>query len=271
MRPKTAIILVRPDQAEHHQTTWGGAFAAGLKKHGWRVDLRRIAGPRSDLLDMWSTRKQREIGIQRALGGQVCILERGYVGDRFKWTSVSFNGGLNGHADFYGPFDDGSRWQQHFAHLMHPWQTRPSGYALIMQQVPGDMSLEGADMPKFYGDAEGAYRPRMPIKVRPHPQAHPRRPGTLEHAATSLAQDLAGAQLAVTWNSNSGVDAVLAGVPTIAANPGSMAWDVTGHKLGEVPPTPDRTAWAHALAWKQWRVDEMASGACWEAVRHGVQ
>jgi hypothetical protein len=44
-----------------------------------------------------------------------------------------------------------------------------------------------------------------------------------------------------------------------------MAWDVTGHEL-EMPPTPDRTAWAHALAWKQWSREEMESGFCQEAI-----
>jgi hypothetical protein len=218
---------------------------------------------------MWSTRRQREISVQRALNRQVCVLERGYVGDRFQWTSVSFGGGLNGHADFYGPFEDGSRWQQHFAHLMQPWRPAPDGYALVLQQVHGDMSLMGTDIDRFYNDALTVYGQKFPVKFRSHPQAHPRKPDSLEKAAQTLAEDLAGARLAVTFNSNSGVDAVLAGIPTIAANPGSMAWDVTGHKLGEIPPTPDRTAWANAIAWKQWRMDELASGYCWEHVGHG--
>jgi hypothetical protein len=85
----------------------------------------------------------------------------------------------------------------------------------------------------------------------------------------SLEADLSGAAIVVTWNSNSGLDAVINGVPTVTMDKGAMAWDVTGHSLGEVPPTPDRTAWCHALAWKQWSKGEMVSGECWEAVGRG--
>jgi hypothetical protein len=39
-----------------------------------------------------------------------------------------------------------------------------------------------------------------------------------------------------------------------------MAWDVTAHKLGEIA-KPDREQWAHDLAWKQWALTEIESGA----------
>ena len=45
---------------------------------------------------------------------------RGVDPHRFKWTSVSFGGALNGRAEFRGPFHDGSRWERHHAHLMQP-------------------------------------------------------------------------------------------------------------------------------------------------------
>jgi hypothetical protein len=259
-----AIVLTR--QKEGHQVSWGGAFAAGLRRRGWVADLSdKQKG--CDLLVMWGARRTPEIARQKAAGGEVCILERGYVGDRFAWTSVSFGGGLNGRAEFRGPFEDGSRWDANFEPVMKPWRDVPGGYALIMQQVPGDKSIEGVDMGSFYRKARAAFEPRgMPVRVRAHPNMHPRQGEThLAAVKASLAQDLAGAHVAVTYNSNSGVDAVLAGVPTVAMDRGAMAWDVTGHEL-EMPPTPDRTAWAHALAWKQWSREEMESGFCQEAI-----
>lgn len=261
---KRAIMLT--GCKEGHQVSWGTAFAAGLRRHGWKADL--SDKPKGcDLLVMWGARRSPQIARQKAAGGQVCIIERGYVGDRFSWSSVSFGGGLNGRGKFRGPFDDASRWNANFAHLMQPWRDVPGGYALIMQQVPGDKSIEGVNMEAFYRDASAAFKKRgLPVRIRPHPKLSPKNGRDHINAAlASLQDDLAGAACAVTWNSNSGVDAVLAGVPTVAMDQGSMAWDVTGHEFKQ-PPTPDRTAWAHAIAWKQWLLSEMESGYCWEMI-----
>lgn len=251
--------IVANDAAEH-QRCFGSAFAQGLARHGWKTTYSRGWQP-ADLVVLWGVRAQDRIQKQRDHGGDIVILERGYVGDRFAWTSVSFGGRLNGRAEFRGPFSDGTRWERHFAHLMQPWQKRETGDVLIMGQVDGDMSLSGANIQVFYATAAQAFTEAgYPVRRRSHPLA--------KHGSIipPLAADLALARAVVTFNSNSAVDAVLAGIPTIAVDRGSMAWDVTGHDLGVLPPTPDRTAWAHALAWKQWTKDEMASGACWDAV-----
>lgn len=261
---KRAIILAN-ERAEH-QKSFGGAFAKGLERHGWTVAIAKEPA-HCDLLVMWSARRTDRIARQVSAAGEVCVLERGYVGDRFAWTSVSFGGGLNGRARFRGPFHDPSRWQRHFAGLMQPWRPAHDGYALIMEQVPGDKAIAGVDMQAFYANARTAFAPLMPVKIRQHPNANPRKGAEYIAAAqASLAADLSGAALVVTWNSNSAVDAVLAGVPAIAMDQGSMAWDVTGHEL-TMPPRPDRSAWAHAIAWKQWTMQEMISGECWEHVK----
>lgn len=261
----TGKFYIFANERSDHQTSWGGAFARGLQRHGWSGTVGMNPG-RCDLLVMWGVRRVDLIARQKTDDRDVCILERGYVGDRFAWTSVSFGGGLNGRGEFRGEVDDGSRWRTHFGHLMQPWRRLSEGYALIMQQVPGDAAVVRADLPRFYTDAEHAFAGQMPVRMRAHPNAHPRLGAEKMAAAkVSLASDLAGAALAVTWNSNSAVDAVLAGVPAIALDRGSMAWDVSGHEL-RTPPMPDRTAWAHALAWKQWRLDEISSGECWSHI-----
>lgn len=256
---KRAVIIAN-ERAEH-QRTWGSAFAEGLKRHGWRVTTGRHHQP-ADLVVQWGIRRQDWIDATKHAGGEVVVLERGYVGDRFAWTSVSFGGGLNGRATFRGPFHDASRWNKHFAHLMQPWQSRDSGVALICGQVATDAAVAHVDINQFYQRAQVAYAALgIETLFRPHPLANRLRP----QPSRPLAEDLARAAVAVTFNSNSGVEAVLAGVPTVAIDKGSMAWDVTGHEL-TLPPTPDRTAWAHALAWKQWQMDEIADGTCWAHV-----
>lgn len=255
-------IIVAGERAEH-QVSWGGAFAEGLKRHGWRVSVQSRPGP-CDLLVVWGARRVEQMAAQKAAGGEVVVLERGYVGDRFAWTSVSFGGGLNNKGEFRGPHRDGSRWERHFGHLMQPWRVRDDGDVLIMGQVDGDQAIAGVDIQKFYRKAAAEYfAAGFTTRFRPHPQMCRRVPRTVSRP---LAEDLARARAVVVWNSNSAVDAVLAGVPAVTIDRGAMAWDVTGHTLGEMPPTPDRTAWSHWIAWTQWQRDELASGACWDAI-----
>ena len=257
-----AVIVAAQHAA--HQQTFGGAFAAGLRRHGWEVEISTIYKP-ADMVVFWGVRKQDCIMAQRR-HGEVCILERGYVGDRFAWTSVSFGGGLNGRGEFRGPLDDASRWRRHFSGLMQPWR-RQDGYALIMGQVLNDMSMSGLRPKDIWSKAAADLAALgTDVRFKPHPkdrrQTH--LPG-VNGASGDLGAALAGASLVVTINSNSGVDAVLAGVPTVTLDAGAMAWPVTSHRIGDVL-MPDRERWAHALAWKQWLPEEMASGECWEAV-----
>ena len=249
--------VVMTHQHQEWARSWTAAFAAGLERHGWDV-RRTFEYEPCDLLVMWGVRRREAIEAQRKRG-DICVLERGYLLDRMKdWASVSFGGELNGRAEFRGPLADATRWKEHFAHLMQPWKS--GEYALILGQVPGDMSVRGVDLEGFYSKAREAFK-GMPVRFRHHPVHAERNRIT----STSLADDLAGAAVAVTWNSNSGVDAVLAGVPTVAMDEGSMAWDVTGHAL-EMPQTPDRKKWAHKLAWCQYNKAELASGECWARV-----
>lgn len=258
--------VIKTDERLTHQIYWGREFGAGLKRHGWEVQiLDRNAWPqipKCDLLVLWGIRNQDAIKIQKGRGDEVCILERGYIGDRFAWTSVSFGGGLNGRGHFRGPLADPSRWQKHFSHLLQEWNNKPDGYALIMGQVQGDTAVRNVDLNSFYAKASNAFASQgIQTRLRQHPHGRSN--------ATPIGADLDGARCAVTWNSNSGVVSILMGVPAIAMDAGSMAWDVAGHELKQ-PPMPDRTAWAHAMAWKQWSLDEMKSGYCWEMIGHDI-
>lgn len=263
---RKAVVLIRQAQTEW-AGSWGGAFAEGLRRHGWQVEV-RAEYERCDLLVLWGVSRSDVIERARREHAEVCVLERGYLRDRFRYASVSFGGRLNGRARFYGPFADGARFERLFGHLLQPWRRTPAGHVVIMEQVPGDNSVRGVDLPGFYARARQAFEAiGRTVRQRAHPRSSPRDgEAAIAAAYRSLEADLDGASCVVTWNSNAAVDAVLAGIPAVAMDRGSMAWAVTGHELA-MPPMPDRTAWAHAIAWKQWTREEMASGECWAAVQ----
>lgn len=262
---KKAIVLAQSATRSDHGLR--ESFCEGLQRRGWQTQMSFTADP-CDLLVCWGVRRQADIARQKTVGGEVCILERGYLGDRFAWTSVSFGGGLNGRGEFRGPYGDASRFERHFSHLLRAWRTDPSGYALLIGQVPGDMSIRGVDIGRWYHETHDALVVAgWRVLFRPHPLAGRYRQqfAGLSTVEGSLSEALAGAALCVTFNSNTGVEAVLAGVPTLAMDRGSMAWDMAGHAVGQVV-TPDRADWARRLAWRQWSLDEIRSGECAERV-----
>lgn len=244
------------------------ALAEGVRAAG--DDARMVTGFRrvTDPVACWGWRKGLRL---RAAKRDVLVIERGYVGDRLHmWTSLGWNG-LNGHAVFPKQADNGERFERHFGALMKPWKRREK-YALILAQVPGDMSCYGVNMEAWYVEAAAAMEARgYIVGLREHPAAVARglhvRALPDRRVGGTLEDALSVAAVAVTWNSNSGVDAVLAGVPVIACDPGAMCWEVAAHGLDAPIRRPDREAWAARLAWTQWTIDEIASGEAWEHVR----
>lgn len=242
-----------------HQNTHQLAMEAGLKAIGiepvisrTRVDTRYVA--------CWGWRQGEML---RAQGHDVLVLERGYLGDRFNWTSLAWNG-LNGYGDFASPPDDGGeRFNQHYE--LKPWRETDGEYVLVMGQVPGDASLRGKNLMPWYESvgvlAAEAYG--IPVKFRPHPNTEKKgirqNPRHCQRSFEQLDEAIAGAHVVITYNSNSAVDAVVRGVPAIAMDKGSMAWDVVGHNIGDLV-RPDRSSWAAKLAWTQWSLDEIRSG-----------
>lgn len=262
---KTAHVIIRRT-ALHHRV-WCGVFAEGLRRHGLQVTV-GDGWRAADLLVQWGVRRWQPIHAQRRIGGEVCILERGYVGDRLEWTSVSFGGELNGRAAFRHPAGDPSRWLAHFRGQMKPW-ARGSGPVVILGQVPGDASLCGIGNPSalYAAWAQALRRQGHDVMFRPHPLAAELRVPAVDllDPAVPLVEQIRGASFVIAWNSNATVEAVLAGVPAVTMDRGAMAWPVTGHEIA-APPAPPREAWAADLAWKQWSAAEMSSGACWDVV-----
>lgn len=247
------------------------AFTKGLERHGLQPEV-RLPGHAApcDLAVCWGVKRRPEMDS----GRRALILERGYLGDRLNvWTSAGYDG-LNGFADFLNAGKGPERFNEHYGpDFLKPWRESPKGnLVVIMGQVRGDASLRGMNIDMWYRQvAERLQRCGHRVGFRPHPLFKSAVPnakvipleGTLEEA-------LARAKWVVTYNSNSGVNAVVAGVPTVTCDRGSMAWTVSGHDPAVPPPIPDRAAWAARMAWAQWKMDELESGAAWEHLRPGM-
>ena len=251
------------------------AFAEGLERCGQDFIRVPLNAPPvfCDLAVVWGYWRRDVMAAQRLSGGRFLVLERGYLGDRKRWTSAGFDG-LNGRADFCNAGAPDDRFRKNFDGVLKPWK-RNGDYVLVMGQCRYDQSVRHLRIVSWLTDAIRAIRARseLPVRFRPHPD-DPEMPAPAGSTVIngSLADGLSDAHAVVTLNSNSGVDAALAGVPVIALDRGSMAWAVAGHRAPEAihPPRPERLRWAAELAWCQWTNKEIAAGDCWTHLKHGM-
>lgn len=232
----------------NNQPIWD-RVKSGLAAKG--VDYCVSSNPKTEIVACWGWRKGDEL---RKKGHEVLVFERAYLGDRFYYTSIGWNG-LNGHADF----------RLKNEHLKGDFTLKPwhdGEYIVIMGQVSGDASLKGQNMTLLYEEwakkAEKHYN--MPVYFRPHPNTqrgnfNPK----IEHIGGDLSDVLDKCHLVMCYNSNSSVDAVVNGVPCITFDKGSMAYEVTGHDICDRI-KPNRGEWLARISNCQWTPEEITNG-----------
>jgi len=257
-------------------------FCEGLKRHGItdiryakRNELTKINLDDYDVIVHWSVRGMAQKMFKEKRN--VVILENAFLnniqGPTKYWVSAGWNG-LNGRADFCNQNMPDDRWKKHFddGRLL---DYSDGDYILIPLQIKTDMSIAGrgynyqtiVDRIRVFSD--------LPIKIKQHPTADDQWPKILGKDVTYLnrfmpiTEAVKGAKVVVTINSNSGVDAVLAGKPVVALDEGSMVYDIAANDFTNlhVPKWPDRTQWCNNIAYAQWKPNEMLKGEAWETLK----
>ncbi len=247
-----------------HQLDAMIALASGLAHHGVHVDVcdRWDAADRADMVVCWGDKVPRILDEMPRM-----ILEAGYINgqsgdyhrDRLRFVSTGWNG-LHGRADRGPSGCPPDRWEK-LRHAVKPWQVRRvNQYLLICDQHPGDACAPEGTRWRLAQDQARLVAAR--VIYRPHPLLAPdMRP---------LHEALADAHTVLTWSSTAAIEAVIAGVPTIAMDEGSMAWPVTSHGLDRKEFLGDRSQWLYDLAYRQWTHDELRSGEAWETLKENL-
>ncbi len=281
MHPSVSVYW--PTYNEEHREVLE-AFYVGLQAHGVpaqfhlatnydvndKPDLAVVFGVGKKAVDK-SADRAHIINEQRVRNKRWIVLETGYV-HRDRYYAAGYEG-LNGRANFYNAGMPGDRWAELGVELK-PW--RDDGeFVLLCGQVPWDASVQDHNHVKWLEHmAEMITWLGLPAYFSPHPLGpHYTVDGLTLREGENLAEKLLGARSCVTFSSNSAVEAVIDGVPSVAFDIGSMAWDVTGHTLAEIaaPPRPERTQWAYNLAYTQWTLAEMQEGKCWQHLKSGLE
>lgn len=224
----------------------------------------------------YSAFRGRVLECQRYLNKRVLVLERGYI-HRDSYYAAGWEG-LNGRANFMNCGMPNDR-----ARMLGVDMTPPNlqgEHVLIAGQVPWDSSVEHTNFFKWVADSViRVHRiTDAPIIFRPHPLAHGDftelydemvSHGVTIDMETPAADLVRNAKAVVTYNSNFGVDSVLAGKPTLCFDRGSMVWAVARHHYeyildpAQMVAWKGREQWLNDIAYAQWTLEEMRDGMAW--------
>ena len=257
---KVLLMNNRPANPGH----WSALLTKGILAANDRPAAGAAYQAGFDAYVSWGVKKGN-IRQEMARGHRCLIAERAYLGDRFHWFSLGWNG-LNGNADFVNDDVSGDRWERFWQADMKPWRNG-GDYALIVGQVAGDAAMDGRCPYEWAESVIPEAKQRFGrVYFRPHPLCkRKRRVAGCEELPGDMQTALAGASAVITYSSNTGVLAVMEGIPTVTYSTCSMVYNVTSHNLRETV-TPDRTQWGHRIAYAQWLPEELANGTAWRHV-----
>jgi len=297
-----SVILYHPNPNIHISEVCMQHLARGLKglgvEHKFRLmsdyeesDLAVVPGWIKKLVDVKRGRGEL-IRAQLKANKRVMILERGFLGDRAKWSSLPWDGmsGYGWHNNEDSPPD---RWEA-LGLEMKPWR-KEGHHILICGQVPWDSQVDAQNHTKWLHGLVKQLKELTdrPIVFRLHPKIRKmmkarnrqgrsyydpcgintlKKLGVKMASKETLQDDLKTAWAMVCYNSNSAVEAILAGIPVFMFDHCGMAWPVANQDLRDIdhPWMKEREQWAYNLAYAQWCNEEFESGLAWRHLTRGT-
>ncbi len=264
------INLFAPyENSDEIRVTAMKAFAEGLSVDNQVLDLFKGYRP-CDTTVLFGVHKRsaksgQENGkIINKHKGPYIVIELGFI-HRERYFMIGF-GGLNGRADFKNENSPSDRWEQ----LRIELKGKQEGTHIILcGQKKNDASVQNFRHEEWLKKTAQYLldNSKSPVVFRPHPLETKKKAVNikvkgLEYSDRTFEEDLNRAKTIITFNSNSAVESVVAGVPVFAFDKGSMVWPICNRDLKDInnPKFPDRTQWANNLAYTQWTLEEMKQG-----------
>ncbi|MGB0361254.1 MAG: hypothetical protein ACPGEF_07600 [Endozoicomonas sp.] len=207
------------------------------------------------------------------LGKALIVMEVGFV-ERSNYYSVGFNKHI-GWGDYKNRNMPDDRWKllRDKGVVMHPWRNNGE-HILVCAQIPNDTSIQYSmvkNHSRWCYEVVASIRQHTgrPIIFRYHPLSlvKGKLPFVLPEGCTvssnkNIKEDFKNCWAVSTFNSTSGVDAVLAGIPVFIGCDGSMVDQIANHDVSNIeqPELPCRKQWANDIAYTQWTLDEIRDG-----------
>jgi hypothetical protein len=248
------------------------AFAQGVKENGHSVEYHNDS---ADVAVIWSqlwagrmAPNQQVWNQYRDSGRNVIILEVGAIARGVTWRVL-----LNGQQEFLTVGNDSSR-AERLNLQVAPWKRNGTQIVIACQRADSNQWAGQPSLQEWLDITIGQIKQysRKQIIIRPHPR-YPlsynaygaeivrgfKVAGTYDDY--NFDEALSNAWAVVNWNSNPGVQSVIAGVPAFVGG-SSLAAMVGNTSLAmiERPYRPDRTQWINDLAWTEWTVEEITQG-----------
>lgn len=229
------------------------------------------------------------------------VIETPLLGRKTSTANSSFRIGLNGYLnrDAYWPVLDDTDADLRLSKMgvkFNGWKNKPDGHVVVALQLAGDASLRGADINDWAHRTITTIRERCKktIIVRNHPLCSDR--AFIDHdilarklwhdgidnikfsdgRLNSWLDDLQDAYCSVTYSSGLAIDSVLAGIPTIACDPGNFAWGISTNDPADIHdlkmlPDKDIKQWLRFLSGCQWTLQEMKDSTAWKYLEHMIR
>jgi hypothetical protein len=277
-------------------TKFGGAIAESGDVVGliWGDKITPWCRENSDLNIIWGSWKDRDTpwhNIKRAVVAEdtpFLVLETPVMGRKpvkdvmdDTWYRVGINGFLGDKGFEHTKNSPGDRYNvktiDELGIGLLGW--KPQGQIVVIcLQLPGDASLQGADISKWAVQTAHDVRKVTDRQIVIRTPQLPREfnldgmPDGVQYqlgTADNLKETMDRAYCFVTYSSGVATDAVINGTPTIAYSPASMVYDIVPHDVSVINNFEpfDRSQWINDMSYCQWSQEELYDGSCWKYIR----